>query len=49
MRTDTIVTSGRPPLDGDPPAHLVLGLLAQRDDLAAQVLADLDVTADTVR
>jgi ClpA/ClpB-like protein len=31
------------------PEHLVLGLLAQPDELAAEVLAELDVTADTVQ
>src|SRR5437763_844302 len=31
------------------PEHLVLGLLAQPDELAAQALAQLGVTADAVR
>ena len=31
------------------PEHLVLGLLAQPDELAAQALAELGVTANTVR
>lgn len=31
------------------PEHLILGLLAQPDELAAQVLARLDVTTDAVR
>jgi hypothetical protein len=31
------------------PEHLILGLFAQPDELAAQVLAQLEVTADAVR
>jgi Clp amino terminal domain, pathogenicity island component len=31
------------------PEHLILGLLAQPDELAAQALAQLDVTADAIR